>query len=128
MEKEKELLAWLVDSSDAALDTLEKAREQGAMVRAEAYMERAITLASVIGEVCRVFGIPKDPAVPIHKSARQLINPNERVATSNMVMQILIENTHIVDGQVRGVIVHGAVEKLTDIIMDLKSKSKEHEQ
>jgi len=46
----------------------------------------------------------------------------KRVEVSNMVMKILTENTHIVDGQVRGVIVHGAVEKLTDIIIEMKKQ------
>lgn len=51
-----------------------------------------------------------------------LLPSKERVEVSNMVMKILTENTHIVDGQVRGVIVHGAVEKLTDIIMEMRKQ------
>jgi hypothetical protein len=59
-----------------------------------------------------------------HKSdvLSSLLPSKERVEVSNMVMKILTENTHIVDGQVRGVIVHGAVEKLTDIIMEMRKQ------
>lgn len=57
--------------------------------------------------------------VPVLSS---LLPSKERVEVSNMVMKILTENTHIVDGQVRGVIVHGAVEKLTDIIMEMRKQ------
>jgi hypothetical protein len=52
-----------------------------------------------------------------------LIPSRGRVEVSNMVMKILTENTHIVDGQVRGVIVHGAIEKLTDIIIELTKRN-----
>lgn len=57
------------------------------------------------------------------ENLKTLLPSKERIAVSDMVTKILTENCTVVDGQVKGVIIHGAVEKLTDIIMELQSKT-----
>jgi hypothetical protein len=73
-------------------------------------------------EVAEIYANSKVPEWLSNSENRKTLIPSkERIAVSDMVMKILTENCTVVDGQVKGVIIHGAVEKLTDIIMDLQN-------
>ena len=75
-------------------------------------------------EVVEIYANSKVPEwLSKKENLKTLIPSKERIAVSDMGMEILSENCTVVDGQVKGVIVHGAVEKLTDIIMELQSKT-----
>lgn len=56
-----------------------------------------------------------------------LIPCGDRLAVNNEVMKILVENCYVVDGQIKGVIVHGAVDKITDLIISSRKDSESHE-
>lgn len=45
----------------------------------------------------------------------------------SMIMKILKENSTFVDGQIKGLIVHGAIEKIAEYIIAGRSKSIERE-
>lgn len=56
------------------------------------------------------------------ENLKTLMPSKERIAVSDMVTKILAENCTILEGKV--ILIHGAVEKLTDIVMELQDKNK----
>lgn len=74
-------------------------------------------------EVAEIYANSKVPEWLSKKENLNALMPSrERRAVSDMVAKILAENCTILDGKV--ILVHGAVDKLTDIIMELQDKNK----
>ena len=72
-------------------------------------------------EVAELYADSKVPEwLSKKENLNSLIPSKERRAVSDMVTKILAENCTILDGKV--ILVHVAVDKLTDIIMELQSK------
>ena len=115
--------------------TLQEAKDkvaQGEFLGYENWLDMKRTLGkSLFGtiaeermdEVAELYANSKVPEWLSKKENLKTLMPSkERIAVSDMVTKILAENCTILDGKV--ILVHGAVEKLTDIIMELQDKNK----